>query len=118
MENFELHSEMMITCRQMLDACEVLRKHARAYATAHRDFKREHATALLRSTSKTVREREAEADVKSDMFRFNNYLEEGLMQAALEHVRSLRAKLSALQTMGSLNKEESQYYRTGPQVGP
>lgn len=115
MENFELNAEMLITAGEMLAECDELKKHAKAFAVAHRDFKRERAKALLTSNHKTVSDREAEADEKVAEFRLKNYLEEGLMQASLERVRSLRAKLSALQTMANSNKEESQYYRTGPQ---
>ncbi len=115
MENFELNAEMLLTSREMLAACNDLEKHAKAYATAHRDFKRERAKALLTSTHKTVSDREAEADVAVDEHRFKNYLEQGLMQAALERVRSLRAKLSTLQTMANSNKEEMAFTRTGPQ---
>src|SRR5712691_393468 len=103
MENFELNAEMILTSRQMLEACAELSRRARAYAMAHRDFKRERAKGLLTSRRRTVSEREAHADVLADGYRFKNYLEEGLMQAALEHVRCLRAKLSTLQPMSANN---------------
>jgi hypothetical protein len=115
MQNFELNHEMLATSNAMMAAVNDLEKHAKAYATAHRDFKRERAKALLASTHKTVSERESEADVEADEYRFRNYLEEGLAQAALERVRSLRAKLSALQTMANSNKEEAAFDRTAPQ---
>jgi hypothetical protein len=85
------------------------------YAHAHRDFKRERAKALLRSTHKTVSEREAQADIEADEFRFQNYLTDGMMSSALERVRSLRGTLSAFQSIARRQSEEAAFGRTGPQ---
>lgn len=58
------------------------------------------------------------ADVAVDEYRFQNYLTEGLMQAALERVRSLRGILSAFQTLANKTREEAAFARTGPQYDP
>lgn len=119
MENFELNWRMLSTSRDLLTACDELSTSARSYATAHRNYKRERAKAFLLAAQlyKTVAEREAarDADPHVDELRFDNYLQEGLMQANLERVRSLRGILSALQTMANKSREEAAFARTGPQ---
>jgi hypothetical protein len=79
------------------------------------NFKRERAMAMLRSTHKTVSDREAQADVEVDEHRFQNYLTLGMMTASLERVRSLRGTLSAFQTIANKQREEMAFDRTGPQ---
>jgi hypothetical protein len=114
LENFELNFHILSTARQLTEACDELELAAKKYANAHRDFKRERAKALLASAHKTVSEREAQADIVVDEERFQNYLTEGLMQASLERVRSLRGILSAFQTLANKQKEEMAFGRTGP----
>lgn len=96
-------------------ACDELESWAVKYANAHRDFKREWATAYLSAEGKTVDERKSRADIQVDEFRFENYLTEGMMQASLERVRSLRGILSAFQTIANKQRAEAEFARTGPQ---
>lgn len=114
LENFELNFHLLSTAQQLTVACDELEQRAVDYANAHRDYKRERAKALLAAAGKTVSEREAEADIVVDQYRFENYLTEGLLQAALERVRSLRGILSAFQTLANKQKEEMAFERTGP----
>jgi hypothetical protein len=122
LENFELNFHILSTARQLSEACDELDQWAVKYANAHRDFKRERAKIFLTAaaTYKTVAERDAAADSdpKVDELRFDNYLTEGMMQASLERVRSLRGTLSAFQTLANKQKEEAAFDRTGPQYSP
>lgn len=115
MEGFELNFHILSTARQLTVACDELESWAVRYANAHRDFKREWAKALVSQTTGTVDQRKAHADIDSDELRFQNYLTEGMMQASLERVRSLRGILSAFQTLANKHKEEAAFGRTGPQ---
>lgn len=113
MENFEIHGEMMATSADMLEACYELEARAEIFARAHTDFKRERAKAMVASTEKTDKLREAKADMAVENYRFENYLAEGMLQAQLERVRCLRTKLSALQTNANMQKEAAAFERTG-----
>ena len=114
LENFELNYHILSTARQLAEACDELEQAAVKYANAHRYFKREWAKAYLIAPGKTVDDRKCHADLESDELRFENYLQEGLMQASLERVRSLRGTLSAFQTLANKQKEEMAFDRTGP----
>jgi hypothetical protein len=115
LENFELNYHILSTAKQLTLACDELEQWAVKYANAHRDFKREWAKALVSQTTGTVDQRKAHADIETDELRFQNYLTEGMMQAALERVRSLRGILSSFQTLANKAKEEAAFDRTGPQ---
>lgn len=117
LEGFELNYHLLSTAKQLTLACDELESWAVKYANAHRDFKRERAKALLIAPGKTVAERDAAADCDPtvDELRFQNYLTEGMMQAALERVRSLRGILSSFQTIANKQREEAAFDRTGPQ---
>lgn len=115
LENFELNFHLLSTAKQLTVACDELETWAVKYANAHRDFKREWAKALVSQQAGTVDQRKAHADIETDEHRFQNYLTEGMMQAALERVRSLRGILSAFQTLANKAKEEAAFDRTGPQ---
>lgn len=114
LENFELNYWLISTTRQLTEACQQLDEQAATFATAHRDFKREWAKAFLASGYKTVDAKKADADIVADELRFQNYLHQGLMKAALERVRSLRGILSSYQTIGNRQTEEMKFSRTGP----
>ena len=117
LETFELNGYMLDTAASLTAACDELEARALVYANAHRILKRERAKALLGSTLKTVSDREAEADIAVERERFDSELAEGMMQAELERVRSLRGILSAFQTIANRQKEEAAFDRTGPQFG-
>jgi nucleotidyltransferase/DNA polymerase involved in DNA repair len=106
---------MLDTAASLTAACDELEARAVRYANAHQAFKRERAKALITSTLKTVSERDAAADIAVDELRLENDLAEGMMQAELERVRSLRGILSAFQTIANRQKEEAAFERTGPQ---
>jgi hypothetical protein len=119
MENYEIDADLRALTLEMLKAVDELEKWATKYAIAHRDFKRESAKAFLEAVTvvKTVAEREAVRDLnpKVDEFRFQNYLAEGMMTAALERVRCMRGALSALQTDINRVSQEMEFTRTAPQ---
>lgn len=115
LEPFELNYHLLSTAKALTEACDELEQWAVKYATAHRDFKREWAKAYLSAPGKTVDEKKCYSDLQTDEYRFENYLTEGMMQAALERVRSLRGTLSAFQTIANKESELAKFERTGPQ---
>lgn len=88
-------------------------KQARAYAQAYRDYKVQHAQALLQAEG-TVDERKARADLASQDELEARLLAENLMQSALEAVRAKRQKISALQSLAGAYREEGGFERTKP----
>lgn len=85
-------------------------------ATTDRDYRRLKSNEYLK-TEGTVAEREAKLGPHVQDARFRAKLAEDLRVAALEAIRSRRAKLSALQTLANARKAEIDLVR-GPQVGP
>lgn len=112
---FELNAAMRRTTADLLDANTELRDWTRDYATAHSDLKKRWAQCFLASDKKTDQQRKAEADERTSNELLRSDLADGMRQAQLELVRSLRAILSSLQTEANGNKEEMKYFGTGPQ---
>jgi hypothetical protein len=112
---FELNAAMRQTASALLDANRSLRLWSRDYAKRHSTFKKRHAQCRLASERKTDDQRKAEADYETADELLRSDLADGMRQAELERVRSLRAILSSLQTEANGNKEEMKYYGTGPQ---
>lgn len=112
---FELNAAMRTTAAELLAANGSLRRWSREYAKRHSTYKKNHAKSRLASERKTDDQKKAEADYATADELLKSDLAEGMRQAELERVRSLRAVLSSLQTEANGNREESQYTRTGPQ---
>ena len=112
---FELNAAMRRTSAELLEACAELRRWAQKYGRAHSTYKKCHAQAMLRSQLKTDLQRKADADEETAKELLRSDLADGMRQAALELVRSLRGILSSLQTEARGNSEEMAYFATGPQ---
>jgi hypothetical protein len=112
---FELNAAMRRTSADLLHACDELRDWAQNYGNAHGEYKKRWAMAFLASDLKTDGQRKAAADEATSDLLIASDMGASMSQAMLEHVRSLRAVLSSLQTEAKGGHEESQYYRTGPQ---
>lgn len=76
-------------------------------AGAEVDYKKAHAIAVLKSKEGTVAEREAAATLSSDEELRKRRSAEAVRDACLEAMRSLRAQLSALQTLARMEYDQS-----------
>ncbi len=84
------------------------RVYAVEAAEAEVAYKKAHAIAHLKATG-TVSEREAEATLAADGELLKRRSAEAVRDSCLEAMRSLRAQLSALQTLARM-----EYDQTGP----
>lgn len=75
-------------------------------AQAEVDYKKAYAVAHLKATG-TVAEREAEATIKADEELRKRRSAEAVRDACLEAMRSLRAQLSALQTLARMEYDQT-----------
>lgn len=98
------------------DALNELAQQARAYAVAEQAYRKAKSQAILQATGTAI-EKQAVADQACADLRFQRDLADGLRQSALEAVRTLRAELSALQTLSNREAEEMKFARTGPEEG-
>lgn len=101
--------EAMLTKSKELDqAHDDLITASHKAADKDRDYRKTRATAYVRCVAKTVGEREAQVDLMCNEERYEAHLAESLRAAALERVRSVRASLSAMQSIASAVKSESE----------
>ena len=99
----------LIRLSRLLDTCnQELVTRSREWALAERDYRKQRVVAfhVLRGEKMTADERGASADASTADARYARDLAESLKQAALEHERSVRAQLSAVQSIGSALKSE------------
>ncbi len=75
-------------------------------AQAEVDYKKAHAIAHLKATG-TVSEREAQATLSADEELRKRRSSEAVRDACLEAMRSLRAQLSALQTLARFEGDQT-----------
>ena len=101
------------TISELESDVRTLETRSREAATTDRDYRRERSVAYLMAKG-TIPEREATVAKATDELRFRSQLAEDLKVAALEAVRSRRAKLSALQTLANSLKAEMDLVGYGP----
>jgi hypothetical protein len=99
----------------LLAGCDEQRAQAVRFAESDRLYRIARARAYLQSEQKTVDAKKYESDLACEQTRFDALLQENLLQAELEHVRSLRSVLSALQSLANATRAEAEFSRTGPQ---
>lgn len=112
---FEISNRMREVSSLLLAGCDEQRAQAVRFANADRVYRVERAKAYLQSEQKTVDAKKYESDIACESERFEAVLQENLLQAELEHVRSLRSVLSALQSLASGIRAEAELTKTGPQ---
>ncbi len=82
------------------------RVYAVEAAEAEVDYKKSFALALLRADG-SVAQREAEATLKADEELRKRRAAEAVRDSCLEAMRSLRAQLSALQTLARMEQDQA-----------
>ena len=109
-----LTEDLRETSKELLTECEALVEVAREYAEKENTYRLAKAKAMLRAEGKTVDLKKAEVDLICEKERLASHIAEGVLDATRERVRSLRAVLSALQTISGSHKAEAEFTRTGP----
>lgn len=109
-----LNEDLRSTSTELLSECDELTTLARDYANKENAYRLAKATAMLKAEGKTVDLKKAETDIICQKERLDSHIAEGLLDASRERVRSLRAVLSALQTIAGSFKAEANFERTGP----
>jgi hypothetical protein len=109
-----LNEDLQSTSRELLSECDQMAKAAREYAVKENAYRLAKAMAMLKAEGKTVDMKKAEVDLICEKERLASHISEGVLDSTRERVRSLRAVLSALQTIAGSHKAEAQFDRTGP----
>lgn len=109
----QLSAEFERLCRELHATLRGQFNAAEEYAEAENRYRLAHARAYLAAEG-PAHERKARADLVTGDERFRSRLADGRKQATLEAVRSLRAQISALQTVAGLAKAEAEFARTTP----
>lgn len=109
-----LNEDLQSTSKELLEECDILTELAHEYATKENAYRLAKAVAMLKAEGKTVDLKKAEVDVICEKERLASHIAEGMLDATRERVRSLRAVLSAMQTIAGSHKAEAQFERTGP----
>lgn len=110
--SFNLEKDMRATSIELLKECDEQAKLAREYAHAENTYRMVKAHAMLKAEGKTVDLKKAEVDIIAEKERLASHIAEGMLDATRERVRSLRATLSALQTIAGTYKAEAAFDKT------
>lgn len=110
----KLNKDLEATSKELLSECDEMAKAAREYAVKENAYRLAKATAMLKAEGKTVDMKKAEVDLIAQHERLASHIAEGILDSTRERVRSLRAVLSALQTVANSHKAEADFDRTGP----
>ena len=112
-ETKSLKDEIVRLSDELTEAISDLRMHSRDWAKKDNEMRKARAKAFLQATGKNKEEREARADASYEKERLAANLAEAEKNVAQEHVRSLRAQISALQSLVYANRAESESIRYG-----
>lgn len=111
----DLNIELLRLSRKLEQATDSLRGAAVEFAEAENDYRRTKAqTYLVAKTANekaTIPQLEAIIDRESEKERKRAYLARAMKEATLEQVKSLRAQLSALQTIAATTRTEMEMTR-------
>jgi hypothetical protein len=108
----DLKIELLRLCEKLENANDDLEIKANLWANAEHTYRKAKATAYLKfktdssGTRHTIPVLEAIVDEQCEHQRFDAYLARAQKEAALEKVRSLRAQLSALQSVAASVRAE------------
>lgn len=108
-----LNADLQSTSKELLTECDELARTARDYAVKENAYRLAKANAMLAAEG-TVDVKKAQVDRVTERERLESHIAEGILDATRERVRSLRAVLSALQTIANSHKVEADFDRTGP----
>jgi hypothetical protein len=112
-EATSLKSQMMNLSEALTEAIGRLRESARDFAKKDNAMRIAKAKAFLKTEGKNKEEREAKADAGWQAEREAAGLAEADKNTDTEEVRSLRAQLSALQSLMYANRSENDSIRYG-----
>lgn len=93
---------------ELLQANDDLKTAGKAWAVKENDYRRAKAVAFLNQSEGTIPEKNARIDKVCEAERLAAHIAEAEREACLERVRSLRAALSAYQTLARSNEVEAQ----------
>lgn len=109
----KLNADLNSTAQELLAECDSQAECAKDYAIKENAYRLAKAKAMLKAEG-TVDVKKAQVDLLTEKERLACHIAEGLLDATRERIRSLRAVLSALQTISGAHKAEADYDRTGP----
>lgn len=113
----ELASEAFRLSGKIDAGVRELSEQAAAEAECEHDYREARARAWL-TVGGSAKEKEDQVDSVTAGYRLARDLARGKRQAALEALRSRRQQLSAVQTLVSALKAETEHARYSPEVGP
>jgi hypothetical protein len=93
---------------ELLEANDDLRSAGKAWAVAENDYRRAKAVAFLNLKEGTIPEKQARVDQVCERERLGAHIAEAEREACIERVKSLRAAVSAYQTLARANEVEAQ----------
>ena len=102
----DLESELRRLCLHLETSQGQLRSAGLYYAKKESAYRKAKAVAQLKADGKTVDDRKAQVDRDCGEERLTAYLARAAKEAALENVRSIRAQLSALQSIAASVRSE------------
>lgn len=106
----DLNNELCRLSSALETANTQLREHSHAWALAESNYKGKKATERLQAKADnpkaTIPELDAMVDLKCSQERQSAYICRALKEADIEYVRSLRAQLSALQSVAASVRSE------------
>ena len=103
-----LVSEFLTISTDLETAVEDLYEAGHAWAEAENDHRKARARAYVHATGKNREERESKADPFFEAERLAAFYAEARKEACLERVRSLRTRMSALQTIIAARRAEQE----------
>ncbi len=112
-DSARLEEDLRSTSTELLAECNNQADAARGYAINENAYRMAKAKAYLNSEG-TVDARKAQVDMICERERLAAHISEGILDSTRERVRSLRAVLSALQTISAVHRVEADLDRTGP----
>jgi hypothetical protein len=108
----DLNAELLRLSTKLEDATDDLQKHSQEYAANEYAYRQAKALAYIKFQNdpgggrRTVEMIKAVVDRECERERMNAYLSRAMKEAGLEKVRSLRAQLSALQSVAAAMRSE------------
>jgi hypothetical protein len=112
-ETRSIRGDMLQLSEELTTAIGELRTKSAEWARKDNTMRKAKAKAFLQAAGKNKEEREAKADSHWATEREEANIAEGEKNACLEHVRSLRAQLSAMQALLYANRAENDSIRYG-----
>jgi uncharacterized NAD(P)/FAD-binding protein YdhS len=107
-ESTNLRQGIITMSTALTKAIGELREASIDWAKKDNEMRKAKAKAFLQATGKNKEEREAKADAYWEKERLAANIAEGEKNTAAEHVRSLRAQMSAYQSLVYANRAESE----------